>query len=147
MCLYLESKLCFDEADDSELILHPITGRNLGTIDTLTSQKASINEGGIQMNVGALRHIKKLHAQQIQKEELYDISLFVWNVIRDYEKIYEGSNDSILLSKDYDENNAVVAIGFIDKDGVYRVKTAGIRRKRGFKNKRLLFERKGANPL
>ena len=138
--------LCpFERADASELIVCndcPV----LGFIDASTASIAGIQSGVILMNVGAVRHIQELHAKQIQCAETSDIADFVFGVVSMYEQIYEGTGGSILLTKALDEHNAIVAVGYLE-NGIYRVKTAGIRRKRGFKKKKLLFSKSRCEPL
>lgn len=93
------------------------------------------------MNVGALKHIRERHAEQIKKDNLSDIAEFVVDIVSSYEMIYEGTEaDSLWLSKDCQEHNAVAVIGIIDENGIYRVKTALVMRKRSFKKKKLLFQ-------
>ena len=145
MRLYPEASSSFDCADACELVLYddcPV----LGVIDTFTANVAGIQPGVILMNVGALRHIQELHAEQIQRENLSEIADFVFGVVSAYEQIYQGTSGSILLAKVVDEHNAVVAAGYLE-NGIYKVKTAGMRRKRSFNNKKLLFSKSRCEPL
>lgn len=145
MRLCPEVSRSFDCADAAEFVLYddcPI----LGVIDTFTAAIADIKSGIILVNVGALKHIQELHAEQIQHSNLSEIADFVFMIVSAYEQIYEGTGVSILLTKAVDEHNAVVAASYLE-NGVYRIKTAGIRRKRSFKNKKLLFSRSRCEPL
>ena len=144
MRLRPEVSSSWETADASELVVND-AGAVLGEIDELTAKSACIPAGVINMNVGALRHICELHAGQIQRYALSEIAEFVSDVVSGYEQVYEGTDGSVLLVKAIGEHNAVVAVGYFES-GIYRVKTAGIRRKRGFKNKKLLFSKQGANP-
>ena len=144
MSLYPEVSSSFDCADAAELVLYdncPV----LGMIDIFTANVASVQSGVILVNVGALRHIQELHATQIQCSTLSEIADFVFTVVSEYEQIYEGTDGSILLAKDIDKHNAVVAAGYIE-NGIYRIKTAGVRRKRSFRNKKLLFSKSRREP-
>ena len=141
MNISTETGCTFDEADDSVLVVCSQTGKDLGNIDEFTANSAGILSGSIQMNVGALKHIRERHAEQIKKDNLSDIAEFVVDIVSSYEMIYEGTEaDSLQLSKDCQEHNAVAVIGLIDENGIYRVKTALVMRKRSFKKKKLLFQ-------
>lgn len=145
MSLCPASSTSFEYADAAELVLYnecPV----LGVIDISTANIASVQSGVILMNVGALRHIQELHAEQIQRSRLSEIADFVFMIVSAYEEIYEGTGGSILLAKVVDEHNAVVAAGYLE-NGIYRIKTAGMRRKRSFKNKKLLFSKTRCEPL
>ena len=143
MIISTETGCIFDEADDSVLVVCSGTGRDLGNINELTANSAGIPSGRIRMNVGALKHIRERHAEQIKKEDLYDIAEFVCDIVSSYEMIYEGTEEgSLWLSKDCKEHNSVAVIGLTDENGIYRVKTALVMRKRSFKKKKLLFQQK-----
>ena len=142
MNISTETGRAFDEADVSELVVCSETGKALGNIDNTTAQSAGIPSGSIQMNVETLTHIKKRHAEQIKKNNLSDIAEFVFDIVSSYERIYEGTENPVLLSKNYQQHNAVAAISIIEDEGTYRVKTAFIMRDKEMKKKKLLFQRK-----
>lgn len=145
MRLCPEASSSFDCADAAELVLYddcPV----LGVIDTFTANVAGVQSGVILVNAGALHHIQELHAEQIQCKNLSEVAVFVFGVVSVYEQIYQGTGSSILLAKAVDEHNAIVAAGYLE-NGIYRIKTAGMRRKRSFNNKKLLFSKSRREPL
>ena len=136
-----ESGRSIDEADSSELLMLPDGSTALGMIDEETAAAAGIQAGVIQANVGAVRHAEEGHGGEFLGSGYPDVATFFFDVLSDYERVYRGSNDSLLLTKPLGGHHAVAAIELVNEDGVYRAKTGWTIRERKLNKKELLFAR------
>lgn len=136
-----ESGRSIDEADSKELLYNEDGSPNLGEIDEETAAAAGIQAGVIQANVGAVRHAEEGHGGEILGSGYPDVATFFFDVLSGYERVYRGSNDSLLLTKPLGGHHAVAAIELVNEDGVYRAKTGWTIRERKLNKKELLFAR------
>ncbi len=136
-----ESGRSIDEAEDSELLLTADGSTELGRIDEDVAKAAGIAAGEIRANVGAVRHAEEGHGGEILGSGYPDVETFFFDVLSAYERVYRGSNDSLLLTKPLGGHHAVAAIELVNEDGVYRAKTGWTIRERKLNKKELLFAR------
>ena len=141
MSLTPESGRSIDEADDSELLLTADGSTELGRIDEDVAKAAGIAAGEIRANVGAVRHAEEGHGGEILGSGYPDVETFFFDVLSAYERVYRGSNDSLLLTKPLGGHHAVAAIELVNEDGVYRTKTGWVIREKALNKKELLFAR------
>ncbi|MDR0764770.1 MAG: hypothetical protein LBE65_04165 [Synergistaceae bacterium] len=116
--------------------------------DASPARQAGIAPGEIHVNVGMIKHSesgidgKHGHGGQIRNAGYTDTLSMIVDVVSDYQNIYEGSGNSILLTKPVPKGNGIVAVEFSkDEEGIYKGKTAWIARDAYFKKKKLLFAR------
>lgn len=131
-----------DEADPGELILRLDGSAALGVIDEEAAMAAGIEAGEIRANVGAVRHAERGHLNEIMSSGYPGAAEFIADVVSHYERIYEGADGSILLTKYLGHHHAVAAIELSrDEEGVYRTKTAWTLREKKLSKKKLLYVR------
>ena len=141
------------EAEYNELIVTPDGSKNLGIIDEKTAQEINIKSnvniqpGDIQANVGLLlNHLKDDHIKGIINSGYSDVTSFLFDILKTYEKIYEGSKNgnitSLLLTKNLGEHHGLAAIELInDEENIYHVKSLYTLREKKLNKKNLLFSR------
>ena len=141
--LRTENGHTIEEADISEKLLTPDGSKNFGIIDKETAQIAGISEGNIQIDVEGLLHTKlNKHNKEIINAGYPSVESFFIDVLGNYNKIYQGNDDSLLLVKTLKKHNGAAAIELApDEKGTYIVQTGWIIRDRGLKGKKLLFSR------
>ncbi|MBQ7220821.1 MAG: hypothetical protein IJS28_07570 [Synergistaceae bacterium] len=141
--LKTEAGHSIEEAGLSERLLAPNGTKIFGVIDKRTAEAAGIPEGSIQLDVQGLLHTKlNKHNNEILNAGYPSVEAFFVDVLSGYDRIYQGSNDSLLLAKALVKHNGVAAIELIpDESGTYLVKTGWIVRDRGLKKTKLLFSR------
>ena len=146
MTLGTESERSIDEADSKELLYNEDGSPNLGEIDEETAAVAGIQAGVIQANVGAVRHAEEAHGAQIRRAGYPDAQTFILNTISGFNEIRSGTGNSILVIRNGGQKSPTVAIELINKEGVYRVKTAWFANKNYVSRKKLLATR-SATPV
>ena len=146
VALGTESGRSIDEADSKELLYNEDGSPNLGEIDEEIAAAAGIQAGVIQANVGAVRHAEEAHGAQIRRGGYPDAQTFILNTISGFNEIRSGTGDSILMIRNGGKKSPTVAIELINKEGVYRVKTAWFANKNYVSRKKLLATR-SATPV
>ena len=142
MELITETGRTIDEAEPGELIIGPDGSAFLGVIDEEAATVAGIEAGGICANVGAVRHTERGHINEITSSGYSGAAEFIYDVVHNYERIYDGTDGSILLTKYLGHHHAIAAIELSqDEAGVYRTKTAWTLREKKLSKKKLLYVR------
>lgn len=117
----------------------------VGQITKTVAREAGIQSGKIVLSDYYVRHITERHYNQIIALGTTPID-FVKYVVKNFNRIYEGSNGSFLLVvyPQYSKETYVVAIQlyYYTKKGLWEVATAQPRNKERIKNMKLKWRKK-----
>ena len=137
-----ESGRPIEEASPSEMLIGPDGLKTLGTIDETAARSAGVIAGEIWANVGAVRHAERGHLNEFLTSGYLNGAEFIYDVVHGYERIYDGTDGSILLTKYLGHHYAIAAIELSqDEAEAYRVKTAWTLREKKLSKKKLLYVR------
>ncbi len=116
-------------------------GNKVGRITQPIARIIRRKSANIYLTDNYIRHIFNNHAEQIEALG-YTPKEFVILVMKDFNRIYKGNGNSLLLVK-WNGSPKVVAIelNYSLKNKFYEVKTAQIRAKNSFNSKALMWEK------
>jgi len=123
---------------------------DFGEIDRETAAKINRQAGIIRLEEGDNRygkiHLLKRHGKEIFNEGYNTVEEFIWDVINNYTKIFEGWKGALILHKKNGSNKLAIIILKPNEDsGFYSVVSAFISREEYFQKYKLLWERAQSN--
>ncbi|MBQ3376637.1 MAG: hypothetical protein IJG62_00035, partial [Synergistaceae bacterium] len=147
--LRTESGASIESAAKSDKILTPDGSTTLGVIAKTMKSKdgTEFPAGNIQANAGAVQYAEIHHGDEMRKAGYSDAKTFLLDVLNNYEKVYKGKGEALILAAHGNAKTSVKSVVSLNKNnnGVYVVNDAGIVTNRYFDNKELLDTR-GVTP-
>ena len=116
--------------------------KRLGRLSQATAKAIRRESADIYITENYVKHIFNKHVEQL-KAVGYTPFDFVKEVVKGFNRIYQGSGNSILLVKwNGAAKVAAIELNFAFQKEFYEVKTAQIRAKGNFKDEKLLWKKK-----
>jgi hypothetical protein len=124
------------------LIEDQLHAKKIGRLSQPIAKAIRRKSADIYITENYLKHIFIKHEIQLAAIG-FTPKMFLEVVIKEYNRIYRGTGNSLLLTKwNGTPKIAAIELNLAFKEGFYEVKTAFIREKRRFKNEDLLWKKK-----